>query len=206
MKRLFLSILVSLISFTSLSALELGSIKSHGLAPVALKLGRHDSWHSEPGLDPGSSPTRLRPGSLRSSHSEGEDHTALRGEGTTRAPVIEKFMDNAALDGWSRATNEILFMRKDKSGTFQLFKVREDASEPEKEKVCLSCAPLRAIGLQISTIPLLHKGASDWHPSGEWFITQMEVPDNIGWKQMKRAPVTRTLAEPGRAGGTTSFL
>lgn len=119
---------------------------------------------------------------------------------------LDKFMDNAALDGWNTTKNEILFMRRDKTGTVQLFKVRDDAREPEKEKVCLSCAPLRSLGLQISLIPLLHKGNSDWHPSGEWFVTQMEVPNNIGLKQMKRAPGTRGLAEPELGWWNNLFL
>lgn len=119
---------------------------------------------------------------------------------------VEKFMDNAALDGWNSTTNEILFMRKDKDGTVQLYKVREDAREPEKEKVCLSCSPLRAIGVPISLIPLLHKGNSDWHPSGEWFITQMEVPNNFALRQIKRVPGTRSLAEPGAGWWNNLFL
>jgi hypothetical protein len=119
---------------------------------------------------------------------------------------VEKFMDNAAFDAWDQTSNDVLFMRKDEKGTLQIFKVNEESREPESEKTCISCNPQRAVGFNLSTIPVTHKGASDWHPSGEWFITQGEIPDNISWKQEKRMPGARLLAEPGTGWWNNLFL
>ena len=119
---------------------------------------------------------------------------------------LDKFMDNAVFDAWSPDTNDILFLRKDDKGILQLFKVKEDSKDPESEKICISCNPQRAVGFKLSMIPAIHKGASDWHPSGEWFITQGEIPDNISWKQEKRMPGTRLLAEPGAGWWNNLFL
>jgi hypothetical protein len=119
---------------------------------------------------------------------------------------VEKFMDNAFFDAWSPDTNDILFLRKDEKGILQLFKVKEDSKDPESEKICISCNPQRAVGFKLSMIPAIHKGASDWHPSGEWFITQGEIPDNVSWKQEKRMPGTRLLAEPGAGWWNNLFL
>ncbi len=109
---------------------------------------------------------------------------------------IEKFMDNAVFDAWDSNSNNVLFLRKDEKGILQIFKVKEDASNPELEKICLSCNPQRAVGFKLSMVQTIHKGSSDWHPSGEWFITQGEIPDNISWKQEKRMPGARLNAEP----------
>jgi hypothetical protein len=119
---------------------------------------------------------------------------------------VEKFMDNAVFDAWNQDANDILFLRKDERGVLQIFKVKDDSKEPEMEKACISCNPQRAIGFNLSTISVTHKGSSDWHPSGEWFITQGEIPDNISWKQEKRMPGTRNLAEPAAGWWNNLFL
>jgi hypothetical protein len=119
---------------------------------------------------------------------------------------VEKVMDNAVFDAWNRDTNDVLFLRKDEKGILQLFRVREDSRDPESEKACISCNPQRAVGFKLSMIPAIHKGASDWHPSGEWFITQGEIPDNISWKQEKRMPGARLIAEPGAGWWNNLFL
>jgi hypothetical protein len=119
---------------------------------------------------------------------------------------IEKFMDNAAFDAWDPNSNNILFLRKDEKGILQIFKVKEDSSNPELEKICLSCNAQRAIGFTLSMVQAIHKGSSDWHPSGEWFITQGEIPDNISWKQEKRMPSARLNAEPGKGWWNNLFL
>jgi hypothetical protein len=124
----------------------------------------------------------------------------------TDVKSIEKFMDNAIFDAWNPDSNELIFLRKDERGILQLFKVREDSKDPETEKTCISCNPQRAVGSKLSMIPAIHKGASDWHPSGEWFITQCEIPDNISWKQEKRMPGSRLLAEPGAGWWNNLFL
>jgi hypothetical protein len=115
-------------------------------------------------------------------------------------------MDNAVFDAWNPDTNDVLFLRKDEKGILQLFRVKEDSRDPESEKVCTSCNPQRAVGFKLSMIPAIHKGASDWHPSGEWFITQGEIPDNISWKQEKRMPGARLFAEPGAGWWNNLFL
>ena len=119
---------------------------------------------------------------------------------------VVKFMDNAIFDAWNPDTNDILFLRKDEKGILQVFKVMEDARDPESERTCISCNPQRAVGFNLSTIQATHKGSSDWHPSGEWFITQGEIPDNMSWKQEKRMPGTRLLAEPGAGWWNNLFL
>lgn len=119
---------------------------------------------------------------------------------------VEKYMDNAVFDAWNQDAGDILFLRKDERGVLQIFKVKDDSKEPEMEKVCISCHPQRAIGFNVSTISLTHKGSSDWHPSGEWFITQGEIPDNISWKQERRMPGTRNLAEPAAGWWNNLFL
>jgi len=119
---------------------------------------------------------------------------------------LDKFMDNAVFDAWNPDTNDVLFLRKDDKGILQLFKVKEDSKDPESEKICISSNPQRAVGFKLSMIPAIHKGASDWHPSGEWFITQGEIPDNVSWKQEKRMPGTRLLAEPGAGWWNNLFL
>lgn len=120
---------------------------------------------------------------------------------------IRQFMSNAAFDAWNRDRNELLIMRKDDSGILQLYLVDEDARDPEAEMKCLSCRPpARAIGIDGTMIPSVHKGASDWHPSGQWFVTEMEIPHNISWKYEKTLPGTRFLAEPGAGWWNNLFL
>ncbi|HNY69865.1 MAG TPA: hypothetical protein PKH14_03675 [Syntrophorhabdus sp.] len=119
---------------------------------------------------------------------------------------VEKFLDNAAFDAWDPNSNDLLFLRKDEKGVLQIFKVRENSINPESDKVCISCNAQRAVGFKLSTVPLIHKGASDWHPSGEWFITQGEIPDNISWKQEKRIPGARLNAEPETGWWNNLFL
>jgi len=119
---------------------------------------------------------------------------------------LEKFLDNAALDAWHPRTNEVIFMRRDVQGIWQLYKVDEMADNPEAEAVALSTRPLRAIGLEAALIPRLHKGSSDWHPSGEWFVTQVEIPNNISWKYIRTLPEARALAEPGAGWWNNLFL
>lgn len=123
-----------------------------------------------------------------------------------RVKSVEQFMSNAALDAWDSSGNEVLFLRKDGSGILQVFKVKEDSKDPESEKVCLSCDPVRVIGSKVSSISSTHKGSSDWHPSGQWFITTGEIPENIGWKMEKRKPGARRLAEPGSGWWNNLFL
>jgi len=120
--------------------------------------------------------------------------------------TVEKFMDNAVFDAWDHNSNSILFLRKDEKGILQIFKVKEDSTNPESDKLCLSCNAQRAVGFKLSTIPAIHKGSSDWHHGGEWFITQGEIPDNISWKQEKRMPGTRFNAEPGTGWWNNLFL
>ncbi len=119
---------------------------------------------------------------------------------------IEKFLSNAALDAWHPRTNEVIFMRRDNQGIWQLHKVDEMAENPEAEAVPLSTQPLRVVGLEPTWIPRLHKGSSDWHPSGEWFVTQVEIPNNISWKYIKTMPEARALAEPGAGWWNNLFL
>jgi Tol biopolymer transport system component len=119
---------------------------------------------------------------------------------------VDKFMDNAVFDAWNPDTNDVLFLRKDEKGILQIFKVKEDSKNPETEKICISCNPQRAVGFQLAMISATHKGSSDWHPSGEWFITQGEIPDNVSWKLEKRMPGTRLLAEPGAGWWNNLFL
>ncbi len=119
---------------------------------------------------------------------------------------IEKFLENASFDALCPNTNKVLIMKRDGSGILQLYIVDGNSTDPEKEMVCLSCSPRKAIGVASSLIPLLHKGASDWHPSGEWFITEMEIPFNISWKYLKKLPGTRLLAEPGAGWWNNLFL
>jgi hypothetical protein len=119
---------------------------------------------------------------------------------------VRKFMNNASFDAWDPNSNQILFMRKDAGGILQLYLVREDAKNPEREKKCISCEPPAAIGIDPAEIPLLHKGASDWHPSGEWFITEMEIPNNISWAYKKTLPGLRVLAEPGAGWWNNLYL
>jgi len=119
---------------------------------------------------------------------------------------IEKFVDNAVFDSWEPNSNEVLFLRKDEKGVLQIFKVKEDSINPESEKTCHSCNVQRAVGFKLSMIPAIHKGNSDWHPSGEWFIIQGEIPDTISWKQEKRMPGSRLLAEPGSGWWNNLFL
>jgi len=119
---------------------------------------------------------------------------------------LEKFLDNAALDAWHPRTNEVIFMRRDAQGIWQLYKVDEMADNPEAEAVALSTRPLRAIGIEASLIPRLHKGSSDWHPSGQWFVTQVEIPNNISWKYVRTVPEARALAEPGAGWWNNLFL
>ncbi|MCP2621199.1 hypothetical protein NLC30_04230, partial [Candidatus Aminicenantes bacterium AC-334-E05] len=119
---------------------------------------------------------------------------------------IEKFLDNAVFDALCSKTGEIIFMRKDSNGIFQLYLVKENSENPELEKVCISEKPKKTIGIERAMLPLVHKGASDWHPSGKWFITQVEIPYNISWKYKKRLPGTRLLAEPGAGWWNNLFL
>lgn len=119
---------------------------------------------------------------------------------------MEKFLANAALDAWHPRTNEVIFMRRDAQGIWQLYKVDELAENPEAEAVPLSTRPLRAIGIEPSWIPRVHKGASDWHPSGEWFVTEVEIPNNISWKYARTLPEARALAEPGAGWWNNLFL
>ncbi len=119
---------------------------------------------------------------------------------------IEKFMDNAVFDAWDHNSNSVLFLRKDEKGILQIFKVKEDSANPESDKICISCNAQRAVGFKLSTIPAIHKGSSDWHHAGEWFITQGEIPDNISWKQEKRMPGARLNAEPGTGWWNNLFL
>lgn len=118
----------------------------------------------------------------------------------------EKFLSNAVLDGINPETGELLFMRKDRNGVYQLYVVKEDSSSPELDKKCISCSVRRAIGVDTSMIPLLNKGASDWHPSGKWFVTEMEIPGNLSWKFLRRWPGLRLLAEPGAGWWNNLFL
>jgi hypothetical protein len=120
--------------------------------------------------------------------------------------TVEKFMDNAIFDAFYQGTEDILFLRKDEKGILQIFKVKDDSKDPESDKVCISCNPQRTVGFNLSTISTTNKGSSDWHPSGEWFITQGEIPDNISWKQEKRMPGSRSLAEPGAGWWNNLFL
>jgi hypothetical protein len=119
---------------------------------------------------------------------------------------VEKFMDNAIFDAFYPDTGDILFLRKDEKGILQIFRVKDNSKDPESDMACISCNPLRAVGFNLSTITAAHKGSSDWHPSGEWFITQGEIPDNISWKQEKRMPGSRNLAEPGAGWWNNLFL
>lgn len=123
-----------------------------------------------------------------------------------RIASIQKFLDNASFDAYNPKTNEILFMRKDVSGIIQLFLVSAASRNPELEKKCLSCNVGRVIGMKPAFLPLVHKGASDWHPSGEWFITEMEIPQNVSWRYQKATPDVRLLAEPGAGWWNNLFL
>jgi hypothetical protein len=119
---------------------------------------------------------------------------------------VDKFIDNAVFDAWDPNSDDVLFLRKDEKGILQIFKVKEGSINPESEKICVSCNPQRAVGFTLSMIPAIHKGASDWHPSGEWFITQGEIPNNISWKQEKRMPCARLLVEPEAGWWNNLFL
>ncbi|MCX7975153.1 MAG: hypothetical protein N3B16_11765 [Candidatus Aminicenantes bacterium] len=119
---------------------------------------------------------------------------------------MEKFLANAALDAWHPRTNEVIFMRRDNQGIWQLYKVDEMADNPEAEAIPLSTRPLKAIGIEPTWIPRVHKGASDWHPSGEWFVTEVEIPNNISWKYTRTMPEARALAEPGAGWWNNLFL
>lgn len=119
---------------------------------------------------------------------------------------LEKFLSNAALDAWHPRTNEVIFMRRDSQGIWQLYKVDEMAENPEAEAIPLSTRPLRAVGIEPTWIPRVHKGASDWHPSGEWFVTEVEIPNNISWKYARTMPEARELAEPGAGWWNNLFL
>lgn len=119
---------------------------------------------------------------------------------------IERFLENASFDALCPSTNRVLIMKRDGNGILQLYNVDGNSTNPEKEMLCLSCSPKKAIGVAPSLIPLLHKGASDWHPSGEWFITEMEIPFNMSWKYLKKLPGTRLLAEPGAGWWNNLFL
>ncbi len=120
--------------------------------------------------------------------------------------TIEKFLENASFDALCPDTNKVLIIKRDSNGILQLYIVDGNSSNPEKEMVCLSCSSKRVIGIEPSLIPILHKGASDWHPSGEWFITEMEISFNISWKYLKKKPGTRLLAEPGAGWWNNLFL
>ncbi len=120
--------------------------------------------------------------------------------------TVEIFLRDASLDAWNPVTNEVLFMRRNADNIWQLYKVKADAQNPEEEKESLSLDPTNAIGVEASMIPLLHKGASDWHPSGSWFITEMEIPYNISWRFETSLPSTRLLAEPGAGWWNNLFL
>lgn len=119
---------------------------------------------------------------------------------------IERYIENASLDALHPESNLILITRKDSDGITQLYTVNGNSSQPEKEMVCISCSAREAVGINPSLIPLLHKGASDWHPSGEWFITETEIPFNISWRYSKKLPGTRLLAEPGAGWWNNLFL
>lgn len=119
---------------------------------------------------------------------------------------IEKFLSKAALDAWHPRTNEVIFMRRDAQGIWQLYKVDEMAANPEAEAIPLSNRPLRAVGIEPGWIPRVHKGASDWHPSGDWFVTEVEIPNNISWKYARTMPEARALAEPGAGWWNNLFL
>ncbi len=119
---------------------------------------------------------------------------------------VEKFLSQAALDAWHPRTNEVIFMRRDNQGIWQLYKVDEMAENPQAEAVPLSTRPLRAVGIEPTWIPRVHKGASDWHPSGEWFVTEVEIPNNISWKYIRTMPEARALAEPGAGWWNNLFL
>lgn len=120
--------------------------------------------------------------------------------------TIERFLENASFDAFCPETNKVLIMKRDSNGILQLYIVDGNSTNPEKEMVCLSCSPKKAIGIEPSLIPILHKGASDWHHSGEWFITEMEIPFNISWKYLKKLPGARLLAEPGAGWWNNLFL
>lgn len=130
----------------------------------------------------------------------------LRSSSEIIVAQMEKFLANAALDAWHPRTNEVIFMRRDAQGIWQLYKVDEQAENPEAEATPLSTRPLRAIGIEPSWIPRVHKGASDWHPSGEWFVTEVEIPNNISWKYARTMPEARALAEPGAGWWNNLFL
>ncbi|MGQ9618594.1 MAG: hypothetical protein ACUVUG_06510 [Candidatus Aminicenantia bacterium] len=119
---------------------------------------------------------------------------------------IEKYIENASLDALHPESNLILMTRKDSNGITQLYIVDGNSSQYKKEMVCISCSVKKAIGVDPSLIPILHKGASDWHPSGEWFITEVEIPFNISWRYSKKLPGTRLLAEPGAGWWNNLFL
>jgi len=118
----------------------------------------------------------------------------------------ERFLENAAFDAWHPRSNEVIFMRRDRQGIYQLYKVDEAANNPEAEAVPLSPRSLKAEGIAASWIPKVHKGSSDWHPSREWFVTQVEIPNNISWKYLSSMPEVRTLAEPGAGWWNNLFL
>lgn len=119
---------------------------------------------------------------------------------------IEKFMDNAFFDALSGKSNELLLMRRDADGIFQLYIVKAHAADPEAEKICISCKPAQTIGIESSMVPRLHKGASDWHHSGEWFVTEMEIPNNPSWQYKDKLPGARLLAQPGAGWWNNLFL
>jgi hypothetical protein len=119
---------------------------------------------------------------------------------------IEKYLENASFDALNPESNLLLIMKKDSDGVIQLYILNGNSAQPEKEMVCISCSPKKALGIDPSLIPILHKGASDWHPSGEWFITEMEIPFNVSWKYSKRLPGVRLLAEPGAGWWNNLFL
>jgi len=122
---------------------------------------------------------------------------------TANEKTVEIFLSDASLDAWNPVTNEVLFMRRDEDNIWQLYKVKADAKNPEEEKESLSLNPTNVIGVDASMISRLHKGASDWHPSGSWFITELEIPYNISWSSV---PSTRLLAEPGAGWWNNLFL
>ncbi len=119
---------------------------------------------------------------------------------------IEKYIENASLDALHSESNLILIMKKDSNGITQLYILNGNSSHPEKEMTCISCSVREAIGVDPSLIPILHKGASDWHPSGDWFITEVEIPFNVGWRYSKKLPGARLLAEPGAGWWNNLFL
>jgi hypothetical protein len=120
--------------------------------------------------------------------------------------TVEPYLDNAIFDAFNRETGEMIYLKRDSHNILQLYKLDVSSSDPVAESVCLSCEGNHAVGIDRELLSKMNKGACDWHPSGEWFVTEMEIPDNPAIKYSRKFPGVRRLAEPGAGWWNNLYL